>query len=141
MIPVQIYIQNRDDDTEAQSIHVQTFLPAMPQKGDTVYLSRELSVEFSRQSIFRSELDAARRRAGNWKNLIHSTHGKEKTHFMSLQNFFNVTYSWFDTRNSSANIILSDVPEGEISGIFFDTVNDELLSELQKNLYIGKIYF
>ena len=131
MIRIFVYIQNADGDGALyRGVRALTFLPAMPRKGDTVYMSNDIASEVI-SAILRQP-----KRVEAWRNLIvEDADGKR---FLSIQEYFRVEDVWFDTNDYPANILMGgdrNAPKSDI------TADVSLIEELRTNFEAGKMWY
>lgn len=130
MIPIKVHIQNVDGDGGLYDrTAADTLLPAMPRKGDVVYMSEEISRQVIGAILKEERLIRA------WRNLIvmSSLHSRA---FMSLQENFYVEDAWFDTRDNSAHILMTDnVTRSKVE------IDDALVAQLRKSFEEGLFWY
>ena len=104
-------------------------LPALPRKGDTLFLSREHAKHILRSILTEKSL------AQRWCNLI-CQWGDERP-FMSLQGYFHVKDVWFNTGNGGSVHVLVGSDERES----YYEVTDGVFADLLESFENGKMYY
>ena len=127
---IYIHAENYDGDSmDFVRCAVAVQLPALPRKGDTLFLSKEHAKHILRSILTEKSL------AQRWCNLI-CQWGDERP-FMSLQGYFHVKDVWFNTDNGGSVHVLVGSDERE----HYHEVTDSVFADLQESFKNGEMYY
>lgn len=125
-----IHAENFDGDSmDFVRCAVTVQLPALPRKGDTLFLSKEHAKHILRNILTEKSL------AQRWCNLI-CQWGNDRP-FMSLQGYFYVKDVWFNTDNGGSVHVLVGSDERE----HYHEVTDSVFADLQESFKNGEMYY